>query len=109
MRCWDISPVTKMGGWVGSVVPKDNPGAVTLQREQQMLAEKKKQEEEQKKLSEEQKTKNNAQAPVLENKEVPGDGSLGVTAEFSPSTDPLLPRAVPPSAFICISSNTGML
>ncbi|NXR65258.1 INCE protein, partial [Rhadina sibilatrix] len=37
--------------------------------EQQMLAEKKRQEEEQKKLAEEQKAKDNAQAPLLENKE----------------------------------------
>ncbi|NXU33903.1 INCE protein, partial [Drymodes brunneopygia] len=37
--------------------------------EQQKLAEKKKQEEEQKKLSEEQKAKDNARAPLLENKE----------------------------------------
>uniref|UniRef100_A0A8C5UHI7 INCE protein n=1 Tax=Malurus cyaneus samueli TaxID=2593467 RepID=A0A8C5UHI7_9PASS len=39
------------------------------EREQQMLAEKKRQEEEQKKLSEEQKAKENARAPLLENKE----------------------------------------
>ncbi|NWT76104.1 INCE protein, partial [Prunella himalayana] len=39
------------------------------EREQQMLAEKKRQEEEQKKLSEEQKAKDNAWAPLLENKE----------------------------------------
>ncbi|NWT05727.1 INCE protein, partial [Mionectes macconnelli] len=39
------------------------------EREQQMLAERKRQEEEQKKLSEEQKAKNNARAPLLENKE----------------------------------------
>ncbi|NWV03660.1 INCE protein, partial [Ptilonorhynchus violaceus] len=39
------------------------------EREQQMLAEKKRQEEEQKKLSEEQKAKDNARAPLLENKE----------------------------------------
>ncbi|XP_016154574.1 PREDICTED: inner centromere protein isoform X2 [Ficedula albicollis] len=37
--------------------------------EQQMLEEKKRQEEEQKKLSEEQKAKENARAPLLENKE----------------------------------------
>ncbi|NXR50312.1 INCE protein, partial [Hippolais icterina] len=39
------------------------------EQEQQMLAEKKRQEEEQKKLSEEQKAKDNARAPLLENKE----------------------------------------
>ncbi|NXA11165.1 INCE protein, partial [Sapayoa aenigma] len=39
------------------------------EREQQMLAERKRQEEEQKKLSEEQKAKDNAWAPLLENKE----------------------------------------
>ncbi|XP_053836757.1 inner centromere protein [Vidua macroura] len=39
------------------------------EREQQMLAEKKRQEEEQKKLTEEQKAKDNARAPLLENKE----------------------------------------
>ncbi|XP_068050540.1 inner centromere protein [Anomalospiza imberbis] len=39
------------------------------EREQQMLAEKKRQEEEQKKMSEEQKAKDNAWAPLLENKE----------------------------------------
>ncbi|NWS17642.1 INCE protein, partial [Pachyramphus minor] len=39
------------------------------EREQQMLAERKRQEEEQKKLSEEQKAKDNARAPLLENKE----------------------------------------
>ncbi|NXD28149.1 INCE protein, partial [Spelaeornis formosus] len=39
------------------------------ERELQMLAEKKRQEEEQKKLSEEQKAKDNARAPLLENKE----------------------------------------
>nr|XP_031360976.1 inner centromere protein [Lonchura striata domestica] len=39
------------------------------EKEQQMLAEKKSQEEEQKKLSEEQKAKENARAPLLENKE----------------------------------------
>ncbi|KAF4797578.1 Inner centromere protein [Turdus rufiventris] len=39
------------------------------EREQQMLEEKKRQEEEQKKLSEEQKAKENARAPLLENKE----------------------------------------
>ncbi|XP_050193203.1 inner centromere protein [Myiozetetes cayanensis] len=39
------------------------------EREQQMLAERKRQEEEQKKLSEEQKGKDNARAPLLENKE----------------------------------------
>ncbi|NXF25637.1 INCE protein, partial [Rhodinocichla rosea] len=38
-------------------------------KEQQMLAEKKRQEEEQKKLSEEQKAKDNARAPLQENKE----------------------------------------
>lgn len=37
-----------------------------------MLAEKKRQEEEQKKVSEEQKAKDNARAPLLENKEVIG-------------------------------------
>ncbi|NWS80419.1 INCE protein, partial [Toxostoma redivivum] len=39
------------------------------EQEQQMLEEKKRQEEEQKKLSEEQKAKENARAPLLENKE----------------------------------------
>ncbi|NXP00649.1 INCE protein, partial [Certhia brachydactyla] len=39
------------------------------EREQQLLADKKRQEEEQKKLSEEQKAKDNARAPLLENKE----------------------------------------
>ncbi|NXC60066.1 INCE protein, partial [Aleadryas rufinucha] len=39
------------------------------EQEQQMLVEKKRQEEEQKKLSEEQKAKDNARAPLLENKE----------------------------------------
>ncbi|NWU06861.1 INCE protein, partial [Cephalopterus ornatus] len=39
------------------------------EQEQQMLAERKRQEEEQKKLSEEQKAKDNARAPLLENKE----------------------------------------
>ncbi|XP_064281782.1 inner centromere protein [Passer domesticus] len=39
------------------------------EREQQILAEKKRQEEEQKKLSEEQKAKDNARAPLQENKE----------------------------------------
>ncbi|NXP25460.1 INCE protein, partial [Scytalopus superciliaris] len=39
------------------------------EREQQMLAEWKRQEEEQKKQSEEQKSKDNARAPLLENKE----------------------------------------
>ncbi|NXM57006.1 INCE protein, partial [Illadopsis cleaveri] len=39
------------------------------EQEQQILAEKKRQEEEQKKLSEEQKAKDNARAPLLENKE----------------------------------------
>ncbi|NWV82175.1 INCE protein, partial [Dasyornis broadbenti] len=39
------------------------------EREQQMLEEKKRQEEEQRKLSEEQKAKDNARAPLLENKE----------------------------------------
>ncbi|NXQ32371.1 INCE protein, partial [Alaudala cheleensis] len=39
------------------------------EQEQQMLAEKKRQEEEEKKLSEEQKAKDNARAPLLENKE----------------------------------------
>ncbi|NXQ44039.1 INCE protein, partial [Catharus fuscescens] len=39
------------------------------EREQQMLEEKKRQEEEQKKLSEEQRAKENARAPLLENKE----------------------------------------
>ncbi|NWW80430.1 INCE protein, partial [Climacteris rufus] len=41
------------------------------EQEQRMLAEKKRQEEEQKKLSEEQKAKDNARAPLLENKENP--------------------------------------
>lgn len=82
---------------------------VAWQKEQQMLAEKKSQEEEQRKLSEEQKAKENARAPLLENKEVTGDRSLGVTAEFSLSTDQLLPQAVPPSAFICLLNNTGIL
>lgn len=109
MRCWNVLPATKMYGWVGSVVPKGNPVGVTLQREQQMLAEKKRQEEEQKKLSEEQKAKDSARAPLQENKEVTGDESLGVTAEFSPGTDPLLPWAVPPSAFICLFNNKGIL
>lgn len=101
MRCLNILPATKMSSWVGSVVPKGNPVGVTWQREQKLLAEKKRQEEEQKKLSEEQKAKDNSRAPLQENKEVTGDESLGVTAEFSSSTDPLLPWAVPPSAFIC--------
>lgn len=99
MRGLDILPVTRMEGWAGSVVPKGNPVGVAWQREQQMLAEKKRQEEEQKKLSEEQKAKDSARAALVENKEVTGDGSLGVTAAFSPSTDPLLPRAAPPSCF----------
>ncbi|NXO31736.1 INCE protein, partial [Cisticola juncidis] len=50
-------------------IPKGNPVGVTWQQEQQMLAEKKRQEEEQKKLAEEQKAKDNARAPLLENKE----------------------------------------
>uniref|UniRef100_A0A8C3US65 Inner centromere protein n=1 Tax=Catharus ustulatus TaxID=91951 RepID=A0A8C3US65_CATUS len=52
-----------------NVVPKGNPVGVPWQREQQMLEEKKRQEEEQKKLSEEQRAKENARAPLLENKE----------------------------------------
>lgn len=70
MRCLGVLLATEMDGWVGSVVPKGNPVGVTWQQEQQMLAEKKRQEEEQKKVSEEQKAKDNARAPLLENKEV---------------------------------------
>lgn len=112
MVCLDILDIllaTRMYGWVGSVVPKGNPVGVPWQREQQMLEEKKRQEEEQKMLSEEQRAKENARAPLLENKEVTGDASLGMTAQLGPSNDPLLPRAVPPSAVICLSNNTGVL
>lgn len=104
-------PVTRMEGWAGSVVPKGNPMGVAWQREQQMLAEKKRQEEEQKKLSEEQKAKDSARAALVENKEVTGDGSFGVTAAFSPSsvqTHSCLGR-LHPLAFICLSNNTGIL
>lgn len=109
MVCLDILLATRMCGWLGSVVPKGKPVGVPWQREQQMLEEKKRQEEEQKKLSEEQKAKENARAPLLENKEVTGDTTLGVTAQLGPSNDPLLPQAVPPSAFICLSNKTGIL
>lgn len=81
LKCLGILLAIQMDDWVDSVVPKGNPMGVSWQQEQQMLAEKKRQEEEQKrkrqeeeekKLSEEQKAKDNARAPLLENKEVTG-------------------------------------